>query len=86
METCKRIVVQHTQGMLAGLWQIVGLAELDDAHILPDSLSPIRLQALGEVRTTGASLIAVKPHYVHYREFWGAEHKGKLNDFHPSQV
>ena len=91
----KRLVLQHTQGPHAGLFQIFGVVE--EATPLPTEIQAppgMAVEMLGR-RVEFASLITVKPHYVLYREamprptgkFGHVPHPGApVDGFNPSQV
>lgn len=81
----KRIVIHHTQGAYAGLWQIVGAESQLDSKTGPDLPTFVEsVQFLDH--EGGASLAAVKPHYVLYRETMPEPATGRLGDFHPRQA
>jgi hypothetical protein len=80
----KRVVLHHTAGQYAGLWQIVGTTKslpTQAAHLFPEFLPKLRfIDHMG-----AASLVAVRERYLLYREVTEPR-KGKLNDFHPKQA
>lgn len=87
--TCKRVVIEHTQGPLAGIYMILGTSDgLPKTKAQYPDYLPLKFPdpTTGTVRPGGASLITVKPRWIHYRETWGEANKGKLNEFHPDQV
>jgi hypothetical protein len=65
----RRIVLHHTQGSLAGLWQILGTEADLQAHLntsdLPNVLTGLTFP---DGHTGTATLIALTPHMVQYRE------------------
>lgn len=83
----KRIVVQHTQGPLAGLWRIMGTtAEFRKGKRGP---LPAFVEPVDFVTHKGAaSLVVSKPRYVLYRELMPPTHtaSGGKHTFHPSQA
>ena len=83
----KRIVLEYTQGPLAGMLQIGGLLE----EVSPFIQGPFSVGPAGQV-IKFASLVAVKQRYVHYREVMDRSTAvGKFGDgfprnFDPRQV
>lgn len=77
----KRIVLQHTQGPLKGVHEILGLRS--DLAGPPPEVMPSGVTHRGRV-ITGASLLKVTRTHWLYSEFfnWGR----KTNGFNPAQV
>ena len=81
----KRIVLHHTTGAYAGLWQILGtddqLMEKFKTASLPEYVAEVEF-----IDHKGScSLISVKSRYVLYREVGPGPVTGMLGQFHPHQ-
>lgn len=69
----RRVVLQHTQGRMAGVHSICGLAERA-VKPLPEFLDTVDLIDTPSMRTPGpVGLVAVKPRYVLYRQIFTPE-------------
>ena len=82
--TEQRIVLHHTSGVRAGLYQIMGTLSQLKASLKSEDL-PGRLDGVSLGDHTGSVLHAgTKPRYILYRE-WNDPTPGQFNDFHPEQ-
>ena len=79
----KKLVLEHTQGSLKGIFRIFGCSDVG----YPTELPPMHIGNDAEVGRNPiefASLIAVRPRWVHYREVFDRSGvAGRLDDFHP---
>jgi len=77
----KRLVIEHTEGPLKGLFRICGIISDKPVTALQ---GPLSVGAEAHI-IQFASLIRVHPRWAHYRELIETP-TGKFSDFHPLQV